>query len=305
MPKSPTRPTQYPSPQWARALHRGKPRHSCRGGRPLQVGGSSEHGHEGHQGVLQQQRAHRHERLLAKIAVRPLPRWSQGGGWLSKLVSFVLGVLPRLFHPHQGALTLLKAFALPLRRGLCHLVLVRLVRFALLVDPLLGHRQRLIELRACTLLMPVRPNDFFAARVRLERPRCKHALAAVFLYLTARSIHPWPLDRLHRLLDLGGSPVSQGLPRRRRDDAKVPRVLWPRHVPRPALDLGAILQGGDLGGRNAGEASMLVVIKHTQPAQALRVERLGQSDRIDRTIDDKEGVPRSHSHLLAVCDDEL
>src|SRR6266571_2141497 len=34
MPKSPTRPTQYPSPQWARALHRGKPRHSCRGGRP-------------------------------------------------------------------------------------------------------------------------------------------------------------------------------------------------------------------------------------------------------------------------------
>src|SRR6266705_1920855 len=35
MPKSPTRPTQYPSPQWARALHRGKPRHSCRGGRPL------------------------------------------------------------------------------------------------------------------------------------------------------------------------------------------------------------------------------------------------------------------------------
>ncbi len=35
MPKSPTRPTQYPSPQWARALHRGKPRHSCRGGRPV------------------------------------------------------------------------------------------------------------------------------------------------------------------------------------------------------------------------------------------------------------------------------
>src|SRR6266581_4483484 len=34
MPKSPTRPTQYPSPRWARALHRGKPRHSCRGGRP-------------------------------------------------------------------------------------------------------------------------------------------------------------------------------------------------------------------------------------------------------------------------------
>src|SRR5467141_2527255 len=34
MPKSPTRPTQYPSPQWARELPRGKPRHSCRGGRP-------------------------------------------------------------------------------------------------------------------------------------------------------------------------------------------------------------------------------------------------------------------------------
>src|SRR2546422_6585360 len=35
MPKSPTRPTQYPSPQWARELQRGKPRHSCRGGRPI------------------------------------------------------------------------------------------------------------------------------------------------------------------------------------------------------------------------------------------------------------------------------
>ena len=32
MPKSPTRPTQCLSPQWARALHRWKPRHSCRGG---------------------------------------------------------------------------------------------------------------------------------------------------------------------------------------------------------------------------------------------------------------------------------
>src|SRR6266568_2571890 len=39
MPKSPTRPTQYPSPQWARALHRGKPRHSCRGGRPAAIRG--------------------------------------------------------------------------------------------------------------------------------------------------------------------------------------------------------------------------------------------------------------------------
>jgi hypothetical protein len=34
MPKSPTIPTQYPSPQWARARQRWKPRHSCRGGRP-------------------------------------------------------------------------------------------------------------------------------------------------------------------------------------------------------------------------------------------------------------------------------
>src|SRR6266700_5167388 len=41
MPKSPTRPTQYPSPQWARALHRGKPRHSCRGGRPPTLGQES------------------------------------------------------------------------------------------------------------------------------------------------------------------------------------------------------------------------------------------------------------------------
>src|SRR5712691_12666114 len=41
MPKSPTRPTQYPSPQWARELQRGKPRHSCRGGRPRTPGGGA------------------------------------------------------------------------------------------------------------------------------------------------------------------------------------------------------------------------------------------------------------------------
>src|SRR5215831_5899494 len=40
MPKSPTRPTQYPSPQGARELQRWKPRHSCRGGRPQSVLGS-------------------------------------------------------------------------------------------------------------------------------------------------------------------------------------------------------------------------------------------------------------------------
>ena len=34
MPKRPTRPPPCPSPQWARALQRWKPRHSCRGGRP-------------------------------------------------------------------------------------------------------------------------------------------------------------------------------------------------------------------------------------------------------------------------------
>src|SRR3989442_834075 len=34
MPKRPTRPTQCPSPQWARARQRWKPRHSCRGGCP-------------------------------------------------------------------------------------------------------------------------------------------------------------------------------------------------------------------------------------------------------------------------------
>src|SRR5713226_7166333 len=36
MPKRPTRPTQCPSPQWARARQRWKPRHSCRGGCPHQ-----------------------------------------------------------------------------------------------------------------------------------------------------------------------------------------------------------------------------------------------------------------------------
>src|SRR6266568_9446884 len=51
MPKSPTRPTQYPSPQWARELQRGKPRHSCRGGCPeivhaLRLGEAQRAAHE-------------------------------------------------------------------------------------------------------------------------------------------------------------------------------------------------------------------------------------------------------------------
>src|SRR5438128_9910477 len=67
MPKSPTRPTQYPSPQWARALHRGKPRHSCRGGRPgyfLETHGTLLHG----------------KRLSVELIVRVLACLAEGLG---------------------------------------------------------------------------------------------------------------------------------------------------------------------------------------------------------------------------------
>src|SRR2546422_4809557 len=71
------------------------------------------------------------------------------------------------------------------------------------------------------------------------------------------------------------------------------------------IDRGAILQDGHLGGRKAGEASVLVVIEPTQQAQALPVERPGHGHGVDRALDDKKGTPRCQSHLLAIRHNDL
>src|SRR6266566_10070852 len=108
--------------------------------------------------------------------------------------------------------------------------------------------------------MPLGSDNRLAAIVCIECPMVNHALEAVFLYLVALPVHPWPLGRRQRCLDLWGAPIHQGLALSGCDDDKVPGVLGARHFPRPTIDLGAILQDGHLGGRKACEAIVLVVI---------------------------------------------
>src|SRR5712691_4663854 len=183
-----------------------------------------QHYHEGPQRVFQQKGPTRHDRLLAEVAVRPLPWWPDGGGLLGQFCVVLLGVLQRLFHPHQGSLTLCEACAMPFGFGRCHLVLVRLERLGLLVDPLLGRLQRLIELLSLARLMPVGSDNLLAALVGLERAMVVHALEAVFLNLVALAVHSWPLGRLQDVPDLRGSPVHQGLVLWGYDDHKVPGI---------------------------------------------------------------------------------
>src|SRR6266853_389622 len=137
----------------------------------------------------------------------------------------MLGVRELLCPDHQGALTLLQAFAMASGRGLDHFILVRLHDLGLLVHPLLGCFQRLSEFLPRTLLMPVGSHDLFTTIVGIERTMVNHALEAVFLSLTALSVYPWPLGGLQSLLDLGGSPVHQGLALSGLDNDKVP-ALW-------------------------------------------------------------------------------
>jgi hypothetical protein len=61
-----------------------------------------------------------------------------------------------------------EAFAMSFRRGLGHLVLFRLKSLGVIVDPLTSCLQRLIELVACALLMPVGSDNRFAPIVGIE-----------------------------------------------------------------------------------------------------------------------------------------
>src|SRR5712691_2848052 len=184
----------------------------------------------------------------------------------------MLGVRARLGPDHPGALTLLQAFAMASGRGLDPCILGRLHDLGLLVHPLLGCFQRLSALLPRTRLMPVGTHDLFTTIGGMERPMVSHALEAVFWSRTALSVSPWPRGGLSSLLDLVGSPGHHGLALSGLDHDQGPGVLWPRRLPWPTRDLGAILSGAHLGSRKAGEASRLVVLQQTQPAQALRGE---------------------------------
>src|SRR5439155_15045791 len=107
-----------------------------------------------------------------------------------------------LCHPHQGLLTLLQAFAMSVGLGLCHLGLVFLARFDLVVHPLLSGLQRRLEALAFALLMPVGTDDLLASIVGLKGAMVDHAFEAVFLYLCALAVEFGPLAHLDGGLEL-------------------------------------------------------------------------------------------------------
>jgi len=109
---------------------------------------------KGPQHILQQQRAHRHDRLLAEVAIGPLASRAQGGGLLREFRLCALGVFELVFQGHQRALALLQTSAMPLGLRLGHLGLLGRDRLGLLVHPLMSGLQGLCELRLLALMMP-------------------------------------------------------------------------------------------------------------------------------------------------------
>ena len=178
---------------------------------PLAVQVPQQHGHTGHQRMLQPQRATRPDGLCANIAIRPLPGRSEGGGLWCELGLVMLGTRACLCHPYAGVLTLLQAFTRPCGRGRGHLALVHRARVALLVNPLWSRLQRRSAWLACALLMAVGTADLVAALVARECTRVAQALATVFLPRGALAVYPWPRRRRQGLLALRGAPVPQRL----------------------------------------------------------------------------------------------
>src|SRR3989441_13296969 len=152
--------------------------------------------------MLQQHRATRHDRLRAQVALGPLRGRPSGlhvcnpQGWLA------LGLLTCLCHPQEGLLTLLQACARAFGLGLCHLGLVCLERFDLVVHPLRSGLHRRREVLALALLLPVGTDALRAARVELEGAMVDQAFAAVFLSLCALAVELWPLAHLDGGLEL-------------------------------------------------------------------------------------------------------
>ena len=106
------------------------------------------------------------------------------------------GLLELLFQGHQGALALLQAFVMPFGLRLDHLGLLYLDGLGLLVHPLVGRLQRLIELLCLALMMPVGTDDGLATIVDIECTVVDHALEAMLLNLVTLAVHPWPRAHL-------------------------------------------------------------------------------------------------------------
>src|SRR5947209_20190383 len=97
--------------------------------------------------------------------------------------------------------------------GLGHFGLLRLDRFGLLADPLLGRRQRLLELLSGALLVPVRADKRLSPIVGIVRAMVVPALEAVFLYHVALPVRLVPFYRRFSRIALRGGPVPTGLAR--------------------------------------------------------------------------------------------
>src|SRR5207302_9028538 len=136
--------------------------------------------------ILQQQRANRHDRLLAEVAIGPLPSWAQGRGLLRAFRVFRFGLLELSFQGHQVALSLLQACAMPFGSGLGHFVLLGFAGLGLLVHPLVGRLQRLCVLLLRALMVPVGTDDGFASLVDISSMVVGLALDAVLLSMVVR-----------------------------------------------------------------------------------------------------------------------
>src|SRR2546430_17681649 len=85
----------------------------------------------------------------------------------------------------------------------------------------------------------------------------------------------------------------------------MPRVLRPWHAPRAAIERDTIGQAIDHRDLKALAAIVFVIIKHAQQAQTLLVERTSESDRMDGTVDDKEGDTSGLGDLVTIGDNNL
>jgi hypothetical protein len=197
--------------------------------------------HEGPESILPQQGAPGHDGLFAEGTLGPLPTWASGRGVLRALRLLRFGLLACVFQGQQGARPLLQAVPMALGRGLGHLVLLGLEGLSLLVHPLGGGLQRLIEGHVLALRMPVGTENLLTTIVDIECPMVHHVREAVLLSLVSLTVDPWPCFRLQGVLPLRSAPIPQGLAGSGLDDHNGPGILFAGLLPWPALAPGAIL----------------------------------------------------------------
>ena len=118
----------------------------------------------------------------------------------------VLGVFECLFHPPQGVLTLLQAFAMPLGLRLLHLSLLLVECLNLLGHTLLSCLPRRLKGLALTLLMAVGTDDLLTPLVDIQGAMSNHALETVFLHLGSLAVYLGPLHDVQGGLECRGAP---------------------------------------------------------------------------------------------------